>query len=145
MSLLNPTSFKTTAGDGYIAIDGIITDGVILTEAEIKEYAINTYQADANTAGSVYVVVPHTGNIVGLYAVNDIANTTAQTVLLAKIATVTVTAPAWVIAITQAAGVASNVVPTALNAVTAGQVIEIASDGGGTPVMPTMYTILIKR
>lgn len=145
MSASNPTSFTTTAGDGYVAVDALVLGGSVVTAAELSAYSLAAYMSDANTPGSVYVVAPHAGNIIGMYAVNDIANTTAQTVLLAKIATVTVTAPAWVIAITQAAGVASNVVPTALNAVTAGQVIEINSDGGGTPVMPISITLLISR
>lgn len=115
------------------------------TAAELNQYAINLYMADANTAGSAYVVAPHAGKIVGLQVTNYVANTTVKTVLLAKIATVIVTAPAWEIAITQAAGVASNVVPTAANAITAGAVIEINTDGGGTPVMPIMVTILIER
>lgn len=111
----------------------------------IVNYLLNAQQADANTAGSVFVVAPFKGKIVGLSAVNHVANTTVKTVLTAKIATVTVTAPAWEVAITQAAGVASSVVPTAANDVAEGQVIEIASDGGGTPVMPATYTISIDR
>lgn len=115
------------------------------TASELNEYSVTVDQADANTAGSVFVVVPHAGTIVGLNAVNHVANTTAATVLTAKIATVAVTAPAWTIGATQAAGVASSVVPTAANVVTAGAVVEIASDGGGTPVMPATYTLVVAR
>lgn len=118
---------------------------ITATPAELNQYSVNVDFADANTAGSIFVVAPHAGSIVGLHAVNAIANTTVKTVLTAKIATVSVTAPAWEIAITQAAGVASSVVPTAANVVTAGQVIEVATDGGGTPVMPTSITIVISR
>lgn len=145
MSASNVTSFTTPAGDGYVAVDGLSLGGSVVTAAELASYSITVYHTDANTAGSAYIVAPHAGTIVGLYATNYVANTTAKTVLTAKIATVTVTAPAWEIAITQAAGVASASVPTAANVVTAGQVIEISSDGGGTPTMPVMYTILISR
>lgn len=153
------TSFRNTEGNP-IEVDGLsvagvqiaataaelnILDGVTATTAELNQYSVNIDFADANTAGSIFVVAPHAGTIVGLHAVNAVANTTVKTVLLAKIATVTVTAPAWEIAITQAAGVASSVVPTAANVVTAGQVIEVATDGGGTPVMPTSITIVISR
>lgn len=111
----------------------------------IVDYTLNGYMGDANTAGSIFIVAPFTGNIVGLKATNYIANTTTKTVLLAKLGGVTVTTPAWEIAVTQAAGVASSSAPTALNKVTAGQVIEIASDGGGTPTMPISVTISIDR
>jgi hypothetical protein len=114
-------------------------------ENRIVNYTLNAYMADANTAGSIFVVAPFAGVIKGLKATNYVANTTVKTVLLAKIGGVTVTAPAWEIATTQAAGVASSSVPTALRTVTAGQVIEIVSDGGGTPTMPVMFTISIDR
>lgn len=127
---------------GGTQIDGT---AVTATAVELNQYAVSVDFADANTAGSIFVVAPHAGNIVGLHAVNAIANTTTKTVLTAKIATVLVTTPAWEIAITQAAGVVSNSIPTAANVVTAGQVIEIITDGGGTPVMPTSITIVISR
>ena len=141
------TRFNNAAGDGYVDADGYLVGGVQITAtaAELNAYTIAVPVADANTAGSVFVIAPHAGNIIGLFAVNAVANTTTKTVLLAKIATVTVTAPAWEIAVTQAAGVASSVVPTAANAVAAAAVIEIAFDGGGAPVMPVQVTILISR
>lgn len=137
----------TFYSDAVNFTDGLQIDGTAIsaTATELNQYAVTVDFADANTAGSIFVVAPHAGSIVGLYAVNAVANTTVKTVLLAKIATVTVTAPAWEIAITQAAGVASSSIPTAANVVTAGQVIEIVSDGGGTPVMPTSITIAISR
>lgn len=140
------TSFRNSESNP-IEVDGLSVAGtqITATPAELNQYSVNVDFADANTAGSIFVVAPHAGSIVGLHAVNAIANTTVKTVLTAKIATVAVTAPAWEIAITQAAGVASSVVPTAANVVTAGQVIEVATDGGGTPVMPTSITIVISR
>jgi hypothetical protein len=111
----------------------------------IVNYTLEVNMSDANTAGSVYVVAPFKGKIVGLYAVNGVTNTTAQTVLLAKLGGVTVTAPAWTIGATQAAGTASSSVPTAANTFNAGDVIEINSDGGGTPVMPITVIISIDR
>lgn len=113
--------------------------------AELNQYSINVDFADANAAGSIFVVAPHAGSIVGLHAVNSVANTTTKTVLTAEIVGVLVTTPAWEVAITQAAGTVSSSVPTAANVVTAGQAIEIITDGGGTPVMPTSITIVISR
>lgn len=145
MSAENPTSFATTAGDGYVEVDGLILSDSTVTAAELKQYAITVDFEDANTAGSRYVVAPHAGDIVALYAVNDVANTTVKTVLTAEIAGTLVTAPAWEIAITQAVGTVSSSVPTAANTVTAGQAIEIISDGGGTPTMPVSVTVVISR
>ena len=127
--------------------DGISIGGVTVgaTAAELNEYSLTVYLDDAGTAGSVFVVAPHAGNIVGLQAVSSVQNATTKTVLLAKIATVTVTSPAWEFSTTLAAGTASNVVPTALNAIGAGAVIEIATDGGSSASMPTMITIVISR
>lgn len=122
-----------------------VSGGWSVIDSSLSVYSLTVQMVDANTAGSCFVVAPFSGNIIALQAVNDIANTTVKTVLLAKIATVTITAPAWEIAITQAAGVASSVVPTAANTITAGSVIEIASDGGGTPVMPISVTLIISR
>jgi len=142
----SPTAEGTTRT--VIDTDGNIYQGgtqVTATAAELNAYAITVYMADANTAGSIFVVAPHAGHIIGMYATNYVANTTTKTVLTAEIAGVLVTAPAWEIAVTQAAGDASSSVPTAANAVTAGQVIEIVSDGAGAPVMPMMVTLLISR
>lgn len=122
-----------------------VMDGVTSTATELNQYSINVDFADGNTAQSLWVVAPHAGSIVGLHAVNSVANTTTKTVLTAEIAGTLVTTPAWEIAITQAAGTVSSSVPTAANVVTAGQAVEIITDGGGTPVMPTSITVVISR
>lgn len=137
----------TFFNDAVNFTDGLQIDGTAIssTAAELNQYAITVDFADAGTAGSIFVVAPHAGSIVGLYAVNAAANATTKTVLTAEIAGVLVTTPAWEITITQAAGTASSSVPTATNVVTAGQVIEIISDGGTSTTMPTSVTIVISR
>jgi cytoskeletal protein CcmA (bactofilin family) len=119
--------------------------GITSTTAELNEYFVQAKFTDAGTAGSIFVVAPHAGSIIGLYAVNDVNNATTKTVLTAEIAGVLVTAPAWEITITQAAGTVSSSVPTATNVVTAGQAIEIISDGGTDATMPASCTIVISR
>lgn len=135
--------FRGTAGRQGTGI--VIADGFQTGSNDLMPYAITAYFADANTAGSIFVVAPQGGQIVGLYATNLVANTSAKTVLTVEIGGALVTAPAWEIASTQAVGVVSSTVPTAANTVAAGVAIEIISDGGGTPTMPVMVTILIKR
>jgi hypothetical protein len=106
---------------------------------------LNAYHADIGTAGSTYVVCPFDGTVVGLEAVNIAANAGTKSVLTAKIAGSAITHPAWEVAITATAGTRSGVVPTAANQVFAGQVIEIASDGGSSGVTPATYSIVVLR
>src|SRR5947208_3404553 len=123
---------KQGGDEVVVAAGGQITEepgGAILGRA-----VLNTYAADIGTAGSSFVVSPFAGTIVGLGAVNHGANAGTKTVLVAKLATVPVTAPAWEVAVTAAAGTVSAVVPTAANTVAAGDVIEIAYDGGSSNV-----------
>jgi hypothetical protein len=114
----------------------------------IFAYAVtlNADMADSGTAGSSFVVCPFAGTLIGLAAVNHLANTTTKTVLTAKIAGSAVTIPAWEIAVTAAAGTPTAVVPTAANAVTAGQAIEFLSDGGSaTAAQKTTFTATVLR
>jgi hypothetical protein len=106
---------------------------------------LETYASDIGTPGSSYVVCPFAGTITGLAVVNHAANAGTKTVLTAKIAGSAVTHPAFEVAITAAAGTGVSVVPTAANVVTAGQVIEIAYDGGSSAVTPATFTISVTR
>lgn len=144
----NGVDYRTSGGTkGVVRADNLQIGDVALgaTITELNQYSINVDMADAGTAQSLWVVAPHAGSIVAMYAVNSVDNATTKTVLTAEIATVLVTAPAWEIAITQAAGTVSSSVPTAANTVTAGQAIEIISDGGTDATMPTSITIVISR
>ena len=127
-----------------VASGGKITEesgGAILGRA-----VLTADMADSGTAGSCFVVCPFAGTIVGLAAVNHLANTTTKTVLTSKIGGVAITHPAWEIAVTQAAGVSSAVVPTAANTVAAGDVIEFISDGGSaTAAQKTTFSATILR
>jgi len=106
---------------------------------------LTTYASDIGTAGSSYVVCPFDGAIIGLAVVNHSANAGTKTVLTAKIAGATVTHPAFEVAVTAVAGTGVSVAPTAANTVTAGQVIEIAYDGGSNVVTPATFSITISR
>lgn len=121
------------------------TASLTATATELNQYCVTAYQADAGTAGSVFVTCPHAGVIASLSVVPYAINTTTKTVFTAEIATVLVTAPAWELAINAAAGAAVTVVPTATCTVTAGQVLELISDGGTDATMPVMFTVTITR
>ncbi len=122
-----------------------ILDGATATATELSEYSLNVYMADANTAGSVFVVCPHAGAIRGLSVVPYANNGGADCVFTAEIGGVAVTHGAWAIAAAGAAGTHASVVPTAANVVTADSVLELISDGGGNTVMPVMFTVKILR
>ncbi|MES2126658.1 MAG: hypothetical protein V4463_05245 [Pseudomonadota bacterium] len=142
--LYNTKIYEKQGGDEVVvASGGKITEepgGAILGRA-----VLNTVAADIGTAGSVFVISPFAGTIVGLAAVNHVANATTKTVLTAKLGGVSVTAPAWEVAVTAAAGTPTSVVPTAANSVAVGDVIEIAFDGGSSSVEPTTFSITILR
>jgi hypothetical protein len=122
-----------------------ILDGATVTTAEVNQYSVSIQMTDAGTAQSIWVVAPHAGSIVAAYVVNSVANATTKTVFTLEIATVLVTMPALEVAITQAAGTVSSAVPTAANVVTAGQAIEVISDGGTDATMPVTVTLVISR
>jgi lipoprotein-anchoring transpeptidase ErfK/SrfK len=105
------------------------------------------YAADVNTAGSFWIPTPGwAGTLTNLFAVNYVANTTTATVLTVEIGGSAVTlGGAWQFASTAAVGTQVTQTATAANTFTAGQPIEIISDGGGAPVMPAMLCALITR
>lgn len=143
-SSYGPKVYRKQGGDEMIVANG----GKITEEpggAILGRIVLNAYAADIGTAGSSFVVSPFAGTIVGLAAVNHGANAGTKTVLTAKLATVAVTAPAWEVAVTAAAGTATSVVPTAANTVAAGDVIELAYDGGSTNVTPATFSVTILR
>lgn len=111
------------------------------------QQTLSTYKADAGTAGSCFLVAPHAGTIIDLTAINQAASTTTKTVLTSKIGAggTAITHPAWEIALSAAAGTKTSVTPTAANVVTAGQVIEIISDGGTDATMPVLFQVTIQR
>jgi len=138
----NTKNYQKQGGADW-RIGGTITEelgGDILSKV-----VLNTSSADIGTAGSTFIVSPFAGTIVNLSAVNTAANAGTKTVLLAKLAGTTVTAPAWEVGVTAAAGTATSVVPTAANTVTAGQVIELNFDGGSSSVTPAVFSVVIAR
>lgn len=89
--------------------------------------------ADISTAKSSWVVSPVAGDITKIYTVIDGAIITVDAGITFKIATVAVTGGAITIAFTgSAAGTVDSATPTAANTVTAGQAIEIITDGAST-------------
>jgi len=112
--------------------------------SEVSTSILNVKLTDLSTAGSVFVVSPWAGTISKIYTTIANAITTANATITPKIAGTAMTGGAITVAFTgSAAGDVDSSAPTALNTVTAGQAIEIATDGGSTVACETVVTIVI--
>lgn len=114
------------------------------TTKNTNRITVSMYFADIGTAGSQFCVAPMAGKIIKIYSVINAALTGSNTVLTSKIGGVSVTNGS--LTITQsgsAAGDVDSATPTAANTVTAGQAIEIASDGGASNVVAAQIVIIL--
>ena len=111
------------------------------------EYDVLTVtMEDISTASSVWVVAPHAGSISAIYSVINGAIITVDAGITTEIAGVAVTGGAITIAFAgSAAGTVDSCTPTALNTVTAGQAIEIITDGASTNTVIATFTLIIER
>jgi hypothetical protein len=136
--------------EGDLEVDGSIYIGAVAmssTAAELDQAHLTAYLEDISSASSTYVVAPASGNITAVYSVMFGDITTADAVLTVAAngtnvspATLTLSAVAG-----SEAGVVDTLAPTEDYAVTAGQVIEIGTDGGSTNDVDAMITIIIDR
>ena len=102
--------------------------------------------ADISDAAAIssWVVCPVAGNITKIHSVIDTTITTGDAVISFEIATVAVTNGDITIAnVGSLPGTVDTSTPTALNAVTAGQEIEIITDGGSTVACKAVITFVI--
>lgn len=109
----------------------------------LNQYGIQTRIADLGNAVSTFVIAPTAGTITGFFLVNDEAMATTNTIVSLKIAGVTVTNGAVTLLSSATAGTLVSTVPTAANVVTAGSVIEIASDGGTTGTSSAHVVLIV--
>jgi len=124
----------------------LVTLGLTANAAELNQYAITVDMTDISTAASVWVVAPHAGDIAAIYSVINGAIITADATITAEIGGTLVTGSSITIAFTgSAAGIVDSSAPSAANTVTAGQAIEIITNGGSTNVVRATFTILITR
>lgn len=110
----------------------------------INKIYLQVTMADISTASSVWVVAPLAGNVTKIWSVIDGATITDDALIDPQIATVSITDGG--ITITQsgsAAGDVDSATPTALNAVTAGQAIELATNGASGNTVIATFTIEI--
>lgn len=109
---------------------------ITATAAELNQVPVMLPVNSIGTASATgYVVAPATGTITTMYVVADAANNGGATVFTPYIKDTTGATPmtrtgALTLTSGLAAGTADSVTISALNSVTAGQVIMIESDGG---------------
>lgn len=100
---------------------------------------------DISTASSSYVAMPYAGTVDIIYSVIHGAITGTDVTLTCKINGTDITTGALTVAYTgSAAGDVDTVTPTAANAFTAGQYLEVAT-GGGTGAVRATITFLVTR
>ena len=125
----------------------LILGGTVSTGAgqNVKTKTFTTTITDISTAASYWVVPGVAGTITKISTVLYGAITSADAIVTAEIATVAVTDSAITIAFTaSAAGDVDSSTPSAANVITAGQAIEIITDGGSTGTVRVDVTVEIQ-
>lgn len=124
----------------------LVVGGSINTDngQSLKKVYLTTQIEDISTAGQTYVVSPVSGTITKIYSVLNDTITTADATLTPKIAGTAITGGNIIVAHTgSGAGDIDSSTPTALNTITAGQAIEIETNGGSNGNVKTIITIEI--
>lgn len=115
-------------------------------EVDVDQFLLNVTMADISTGSSVWVVSPYAATIEKIYSVIDGAITVGNAAISVEIGGTAVTGAGITIAYSgSGAGTVDSSTPTALNTVTAGQAIEIITDGGSTDTAIATFTLVMKR
>jgi hypothetical protein len=131
----------TTGQDNPLILGGTVETATGQSFKKIRLFASIT---DISTAGQIYVVSPVAGTITKIYSVINGAIATADSILTPKINNVAITNGAITVAFSgSAAGDVDSSTPTAANTITAGQAIEIETDGGSANTVEVVLTIEI--
>ena len=134
---LNP--FHTTDVK-ELAIDGTV---VAAGAAELDQFTLTGTIADISAAASSWVVCPCAATIEEIYTVTD-GTSTGTAAITFEIGGTVVTGGAISIA-AGGAGAIDSSTPTALDVLTAGQAIEIITNGGSTNAVIAVVTLVMQR
>jgi len=138
-----PKGISTANANTVYVADGS-GSGDWLAQSAPSNTALCIHMADVSTAGSVYVPAPLAGTVSRISATAWSAPGTADVTLTGYIDGVLIVDGALTIPTSVTAG--SNVIhaiPASDNVTSIGSVIEIASDGASTGVVPVQLTIYI--
>jgi hypothetical protein len=131
-----------TASSGQVYVANGSGSGA-WTDRPSVGYALTRAIADVSTPGDVYVSVPFAGTIAFITGVLEAGTTVADSLVTFKINGVSVDTSTLTVTSGSAAGAQFNSTPTGHNAVVAGDVIKITTDGGSTSTAPFIVTVLI--
>ena len=136
------TNYHHTTDVKELAINGTT---VAAGAAEMDQFMLTGTIADLSTGASSWVVSPVAATIEKIYLVADGA-TTGTAAITFEIGGVAVTGGAIsVVASGSAAGIVDVSTPTAANTVTAGEGIEIITDGNSTNAVIAVLTLVMQR
>ena len=122
------------------------SDGAASGSWDWGTFVLNAHIDDVSSASSHWVVSPYAADITTIYSVIDGTIATADAGLSFEIGGVAVTSGNITIANSGSqAGDVDSSTPTANNSVTAGQAIEIITDGASTNTVKAEITLLMKR
>jgi len=142
-----PKGASTATAGEVLQADGLGgTDWVdILAAVNNSNLMALTYKfKDISTASSQWVVCPLAGDVFKIYSVLHGVIATADTAISFEIAGTPITSGGLTIAFSgSAAGDIDSATPSAAKTVTAGQAIEIISDGASTNTVDLTITFLI--
>lgn len=129
------------------AVDGV---GELrnLLETEISQVTdiLSVYFTDVSTAGSIYIAAPYNGTITKVQTALGAAITAADETVRLRLGGVVVTDSAVTIAYSGSAeGDVDTATPSGLNTVTAGQAIQVQTDGTSTGAAGCSVTVFIRR
>jgi len=130
-----------TAGTVYVANGA----GTGTWSAPRYFYTLTVQMADLSTPGSVYIPVPISGTITKISSAIGAVIATADSVVTGYIGATPITNGSLTVAYSGSAiGDVDSCSPSALNAVSAGNLITLTSDGGSTNTCPTTFVVTIQ-
>ena len=113
----------------------------------VHDRALTAYHADIGSPSSAYVYCPFNGRIVSIHYVEHGAVSGGDAAIATKIngTSIGATGTTTIAASGSAAGVRGTITPgVGAGVVTAGDYIELASDGGPSSVSPVTWTIVVQ-
>jgi hypothetical protein len=119
-----------------------------MSAPDLLNTTLSFYIADVSTAGQVYIPIPigFDGEVIEIRTALNGAIATADVDLTAKVGGTAMTNGVLTIATAgSAAGDLDVIFPSGLNAVSAGDAVEIETDGASTNTIEVFGTIVIRR
>ena len=113
----------------------------------VHDRALTAYHADIGTASSTFVYCPFNGRIVSIHYVEHAVVSGGDAAITTKIngTTIGATGAATIAASGSGAGVRGTITPgITAGSVTAGDCVELASDGAPSSVSPVSWTVLVR-